>query len=94
MMNYARLSVGLEGVALAERSYQQALAYAHHRRQGRAYSAQRCGSSAIVDHPDVRRMLLDMRSTACAMRGLAYRNAEAIDRLSALRRRRGAPRRR
>ena len=80
MMNHARLSVGLEGVAIAERSYQQALAYAHERRQGRAPGAPATESSAIIDHPDVRRMLLDMRSATSAMRGLAYRNAEAIDR--------------
>ena len=80
MMNHARLSVGLEGVALAERSYQQALAYAHERRQGRAPNAAAGSSSSIVEHPDVQRMLLDMRSTISAMRGLAYRNAEAIDR--------------
>ncbi|MCY4666127.1 MAG: acyl-CoA dehydrogenase [Acidimicrobiaceae bacterium] len=80
MMNHARLSVGLEGVAVAERSYQQALAYAHERRQGRAPGAPPGESSAIIDHPDVRRMLLDMRSTTSAMRGLAYRNADAIDR--------------
>jgi len=80
MMNHARLSVGLEGVAIAERSYQQALAYAHERRQGRAPGAPAGESSAIIDHPDVRRMLLDMRSSTSAMRGLAYRNAEAIDR--------------
>ena len=80
MMNHARLSVGLEGVAIAERSYQQALAYAHERRQGRAPGAPAGEPSAIIDHPDVRRMLLDMRSTTSAMRGLAYRNAEAIDR--------------
>ena len=82
MMNHARLSVGLEGVAIAERSYQQALAYAHERRQGRAPGAPATEPSAIIDHPDVRRMLLDMRSTTSAMRGLAYRNAEAIDRSS------------
>ena len=82
MMNHARLSVGLEGVAIAERSYQQALAYAHERRQGRAPGAPAGESSAIIDHPDVRRMLLDMRSSTSAMRGLAYRNAELIDRAS------------
>ena len=80
MMNHARLSVGLEGVALAERSYQQALAYARERRQGRAPGAPPGAISAIIDHPDVRRMLLDMRSATSAMRGLAYRTAEAIDR--------------
>ena len=80
MMNYARLSVGLEGVAIAERAYQQALAYANERRQGRAPTAAAGQDSAIVEHPDVARMLLDMRATTSAMRGLAYRNAEAIDR--------------
>ena len=80
MMNHARLSVGLQGVAIAERSYQQALAYAHERRQGRAPGAPAGESSAIIDHPDVRRMLLDMRSTTSAMRGLTYRTAEAVDR--------------
>ena len=82
MMNHARLSVGLEGVAIAERSYQQALAFAHERRQGRAPGAPVGEPSAIIDHPDVRRMLLDMRSSTSAMRGLAYRNAELIDRAS------------
>ena len=82
MMNHARLSVGLEGVAVAERSYQQALAYAHERRQGQAPGTPAGESSLIVEHPDVRRMLLDMRSATSAMRGLAYRNAEAIDRAS------------
>ena len=80
MMNYARLSVGLEGVAVSERSYQQAVAYANERRQGRASGAPPGHQSAIVEHPDVARMLLDMRATTSAMRGLAYRNAEAIDR--------------
>jgi alkylation response protein AidB-like acyl-CoA dehydrogenase len=80
MMNHARLSVGLEGIAIAERSYQQALAHAHERRQGRAPGREADASSPIIDHPDVQRMLLDMKSTIAAMRGLAYLNAEAIDR--------------
>jgi alkylation response protein AidB-like acyl-CoA dehydrogenase len=80
MMNHARLSVGLEGIAIAERSYQQALAYAHERRQGRAIGAAAGEVSPIVEHPDVQRMLLDMRASIAAMRGLAYLNAEAIDR--------------
>ncbi|MFQ5557158.1 MAG: acyl-CoA dehydrogenase [Acidimicrobiales bacterium] len=80
MMNQARLSVGVEGVSVAERAYQQALGYAHERRQGRAPGASSDSPSPIVEHPDVRRMLLDMRSTIAAMRGLAYRNAEAVDR--------------
>ncbi|MCY3850189.1 MAG: acyl-CoA dehydrogenase [Acidimicrobiaceae bacterium] len=79
MMNNARLSVGLEGVALAERAYQQALDHALQRRQGRAQGAAGAGPSPIVEHPDVQRMLLDMRSGIAAMRGLCYRNAEALD---------------
>ncbi len=79
MMNNARLSVGLEGVSLAERAYQQALAFAQERRQGRAAGAEPGESSPIVDHPDVQRMLLEMRSGIAAMRGLCYRNAAAID---------------
>ena len=79
MMNNARLSVGLEGVALAERAYQQALDHALLRRQGRAQGAGPGESSPIIEHPDVQRMLLDMRSAIAAMRGLCYRNAEALD---------------
>ncbi len=80
MMNSARLNVGLQGVAIAERAYQQALEYAHERRQGRALGAEPGVSSPIVEHPDVQRMLLDMKSAIAAMRGLCYRNAEAMDR--------------
>ncbi|MEA3019120.1 MAG: 3-(methylsulfanyl)propanoyl-CoA dehydrogenase, partial [Actinomycetota bacterium] len=79
MMNSARLSVGLLGLAIAEVSYQQALVYARERRQGRAVGAPAGTSSPIIDHADVRRMLLTMRSTIDAMRGLVYANAEAID---------------
>ncbi|MCU1487336.1 MAG: acyl-CoA dehydrogenase [Actinomycetia bacterium] len=79
MMNNARLSVGLEGLALGERSYQQAVAFSKERRQGRAPGAPAGTSSPIVEHPDVRRMLLTMRATVEAMRALAYCNAEAID---------------
>src|SRR5207248_15091 len=80
MMNTARLSVGLSGLAIAEVAYQQALAYAVERRQGRAVGARSGASSPIVEHADVRRMLLTMRATVEAMRGLVYENAEAIDR--------------
>lgn len=79
MMNAARLAVGLQGVAIAERAYQQALAYAHERLQGRAPQAPAGTSSPIVDHADVQRMLLDMRACIAAARGLCYRTAEAID---------------
>ncbi len=79
VMNNARLSVGLQGLAVAERAYQQALGYAHERTQGRAVGTAPGTSSPIIDHPDVQRMLLDMKSCIVAIRGLCYRNAEAID---------------
>jgi hypothetical protein len=79
MMNNARLQVGVEGLAIAERSYQQAAAFALERKQGRAVGAPKGTVSPIVDHPDVRRMLLLMRSQIEAMRCLTYKNAEAID---------------
>ena len=77
MMNTARLSVGLEGLALGERSYQQSVAYAAERVQGRAPGAS--GDSVIIDHADVRRMLLTMKSHIEALRCLTYLNAEALD---------------
>ncbi len=70
MMNTARLSVGLQGLAVGERAYQRAVAYAHERVQGGA---------AIVEHADVRRMLLTMRALLEALRCVAYVNGEAID---------------
>ena len=79
MMNNARLSVGLEGLAVAEVAYQQALAYARERRQGRAAGAPAGTPSLIIDHADVRRMLMTMRATVEAMRGLLYLHASAVD---------------
>jgi alkylation response protein AidB-like acyl-CoA dehydrogenase len=78
MMNLARLMVGVGGIAVAERSYQQAAEYALERRQGRAVGDE-TGPSPIVRHPDVRRMLMLMRSGIEAMRCLMYRNAAAMD---------------
>jgi acyl-CoA dehydrogenase len=75
MMNNARLAVGLQGVAIAERATQQAYAYANERRQGRAG-----GNGAIINHPDVRRMLLTMRSLTRAARAICYTTGAAIDR--------------
>jgi alkylation response protein AidB-like acyl-CoA dehydrogenase len=80
MMNQARLAVGLQGLAVAERSYQQALGYALERRQGRAPGAPAGTHSLIVEHPDVRRTLLTMQAQIEAMRRLVYWNAAAIDR--------------
>ena len=71
MMNNARLSVGHQGLGLAERAYQQALVYARARVQG---------SQAIVNYPDVRRMLLTMRAQIAAMRALCYWTAGFVDR--------------
>ncbi len=79
MMNQARLGVGLEGLALIERAYQQALEYSVQRRQGRAPGAPAGEASQIVDHPDVKRMLLTMKSTAEALRRLIYWNAACLD---------------
>jgi alkylation response protein AidB-like acyl-CoA dehydrogenase len=79
MMNNARLSVGLSGLALAERAYQAAITYAQERTQGRAIGTPAGTSSPIVEHADVRRMLVHMRSHIEAMRALCYTNAWAID---------------
>jgi acyl-CoA dehydrogenase len=78
MMNHARLSVGVQGVAIAERATQQALAYARERKQGRATGA--AGSSPIIAHPDVKRMLITMRALTGAARALCYTTAVALDR--------------
>jgi len=81
MMNQARLAVGLQGVAIAERATQQALAYARERRQGRAASAAAGdGLSPIIAHPDVKRMLLTMRALTRAARAICYATAVALDR--------------
>jgi alkylation response protein AidB-like acyl-CoA dehydrogenase len=79
MMNTARLSVGLEGLAIAERAFQAALLYAQQRRQGRAVGTAATESSPIVSHPDVRRMLLTMKAYIEAMRCLLYTIAAATD---------------
>src|SRR5487761_1873130 len=79
MMNNARLSVGVQGLAVAERAYQDALRYAQERRQGRAVGAPAGEPSPIVEHPDVRRMLLTMKAYIEAMRALLYTNAVSID---------------
>ena len=77
MMNHARLNVGLEGVAISERAYQQALAYAFDRVQGRPIGE--AAGKPIAYHPDVKRMLLDMKSRVEAMRALAYYTASQMD---------------
>lgn len=76
MMNNARLAVGHEGLGLAERAYQAALAYARERTQGSTGGR----PARIADYPDVRRMLLTMRAQIAAMRALCYIAAAAVDR--------------
>src|SRR5947207_14589864 len=78
MMNAARFAVGLEGLAIAERAFQRALAFAKERVQGRDL-VQGGKSVPIIHHPDVRRMLMLMKSQTEAMRALAYTTAAAMD---------------
>jgi len=77
MMNAARFSVGLEGVAIAERAFQRALGYARERVQGKELTGGR--TVPIIQHPDVRRMLMLMKSQTEAARALAYVVAGAMD---------------
>ncbi|MGE5524888.1 MAG: acyl-CoA dehydrogenase family protein, partial [Rhodospirillaceae bacterium] len=79
MMNHARLGVGLEGVALAERACQAAVAYAQARIQGRDITQRSDARVPIVRHPDVRRMLLSMKVRTEAMRAITYYAAAADD---------------
>ncbi len=82
MMNHARLCVGLQGVAVAERATQQALAFAKQRLQGRAMLAGAASTSAsvpILHHPDVARMALTMRSKTTLARALCYQLAALLD---------------
>ena len=80
MMNNARLSVGLQGVSVAERAYQQALAFARERKQGYRIDGKGGNvSAAIVEHSDVRRMLMLMKAQIEAMRALICHTASAMD---------------
>ena len=79
MMNNARLGVGLEGVGVADRAYQQSLAHAAERTQGRRPDTAPGERAEIIDHPDVRRMLLTQKAYIEAMRCLCYFNATALD---------------
>jgi alkylation response protein AidB-like acyl-CoA dehydrogenase len=78
MMNNARLAVGLQGVALAERATQQALAYARERRQGRGANGE--AAAPIIEHPDVARMALKMTALTHAARAICYETAVSLDR--------------
>lgn len=83
MMNHARIGVGLQGVAIAERAYQHSVAFATDRIQSAAIGGKTREPVAIINHPDVRRMLMTMRATAEASRAIIYRNVWALDRAHA-----------
>lgn len=79
MMNEVRQKVGLEGLGIADRAYQQARGYAKERVQGRALDQKSGDRVAIIQHPDVRRMLMTMKSQVEAMRAFAYVMAVDMD---------------
>jgi alkylation response protein AidB-like acyl-CoA dehydrogenase len=80
MMNLARFSVGVEGVGISERAYQRAVAYARERVQGKPVGMdEERASGAIIEHPDIRRMLMTMRAYTEATRVVAYVTAAAMD---------------
>jgi hypothetical protein len=79
MMNSARLAVGVQGVAIGDAAYQKALAYSQERRQGKEIGSDSHEPALIIEHPDVRRMLLSMRSHVEACRALIVFNAAALD---------------
>lgn len=78
MMNHARLNVGMQGTAIAERAYRDALAFARGRVQSAGFHPDRM-PQPIIAHPDVRRMLLTMRARAEGCRALIYRAVAALD---------------
>jgi len=79
MMNAARFSVGVQGYAVADRAYQAALDYARERVQSKDISAKEWTPIRIIEHPDVRRMLMDCKSQVEAMRAVAFYTAAALD---------------
>ena len=79
MMNNARLSVGMQGVAVAEAAFQKALTYANDRRQGKASGYSGEGMAPIVNHPDVQRNLLTMKALTQGARAITYACAHALD---------------
>jgi len=79
MMNAARYAVGMQGIAVAERAYQKAVAYAKDRVQSRPVDGSVAGSASIIHHPDVRRMLMTMRALTEGCRAMALTAAAAYD---------------
>jgi alkylation response protein AidB-like acyl-CoA dehydrogenase len=79
MMNAARYGVGIQGIGIADRAYQKAVAYAKDRVQSRPVDGSKPGSAAIIHHPDVRRMLMTMRALTEGCRAMASTAAAAFD---------------
>jgi len=79
MMNAARFGVGVQGIAIADRAYQKAVQYARDRVQSRPVDGSVAGSAAIIHHPDVRRMLMTMRSLTEGCRAMSLVAAAAYD---------------
>jgi acyl-CoA dehydrogenase len=79
MMNAARLAVGVQGVALAERATQRAIAYARERKQGRSAATKGADMAPIVEHPDIRRSLLTMKALTQAARAICLVTARETD---------------
>ncbi|MEM7651485.1 MAG: acyl-CoA dehydrogenase, partial [Pseudomonadota bacterium] len=80
MMNNARIAVGLQGVAIAERAYQHALSYARERVQSARFHDGPKGPAKIIEHADVRRMLMTIKANVEACRAIVYMTAGAVDR--------------
>ncbi|MEM7571034.1 MAG: acyl-CoA dehydrogenase, partial [Pseudomonadota bacterium] len=80
MMNNARIAVGLQGVAIGERAYQHALSYARERVQSPRFHDGKRGPARIIEHADVRRMLMTMKANVEACRAIVYLTAGAVDR--------------
>jgi 3-(methylthio)propanoyl-CoA dehydrogenase len=79
MMNAARYGVGVQGIGIADRAYQKAVAYAKDRVQSRPVDGSQPGAAAIIHHPDVRRMLMTMRALTEGCRAMASTAAAAFD---------------
>ncbi len=75
MMNSARINTGVGGMAIASTAYRNALAYVHGRKQGHDLTGRKSGAVPIIDHPDVRRMLLWMKAMVDGMRSMIYTGA-------------------
>jgi alkylation response protein AidB-like acyl-CoA dehydrogenase len=87
LMNFARIGVGIQGLAVASSAYLNALEYAHERKQGPSIKAWKDATAPrvpIIDHPDVRRMLLDMKARVEGIRALAVKLCMHLDRVRAL----------